>query len=397
MSDLNRTQTFADGDLVTALKLNNLVDQTTINPTFVSSKGELEATGLDKETDTVLLHDFSTSTLKKVKIKELLVVPVTLPALTATVGNVTTLTTSIIDAQDNKGMLLTPKDGVSVSGVNWVSANGLTVTVTSIAHGLVSGSVLIITASNTAYSADIAITVTTVDQFTYTLLATNPARVASAGTLSYVLKGYIVVDGRFKSTGNTDVGGNLNVSGNINLSGELSIANKPATQSFVPAGAIMPFAQASVPNGWLKANGQLVSRTTYADLFSAIGTTYGTGDGSTTFTLPDLRGEFIRGFDDGRGVDASRVLGSSQGDLLKKHKHNSSNSDCQSYGSINGVTTGNYNVWCDTNGIAWGGGAAPLTGDGTHGIETGIAGTSIGVVGAETRPRNISLLYCIKF
>ena len=218
MSDLNRTQTFADGDLVTALKLNNLVDQTTINPTFVSGKDELTATGLDKETDTVLLHDFSTSTLKKVKIQELLVVPVTLPALTATVGNVTTLTTSIIDGQANKGMLLTPKDGATISGVNWVSANGLTVTVTSTAHGLTTGAVLIITASNTAYSADTAVTVTTVDQFTYTLAATDPDRVASAGTLSYYQKAYVVINGRLGVVGKTALQ-ELSVTGNLTSTG----------------------------------------------------------------------------------------------------------------------------------------------------------------------------------
>lgn len=66
------------------------------------------------------------------------------------------------------------------------------------------------------------------------------------------------------------------------------------------------------PSGWLKANGAAVSRVTYADLFAAIGTTYGAGNGTTTFNLPDLRAEFIRGLDDGRGIDPSRVFGSRQ-------------------------------------------------------------------------------------
>ena len=80
---------------------------------------------------------------------------------------------------------------------------------------------------------------------------------------------------------------------------------------FVP-GDIKFSAANTVPSGWLKADGSLVSRSTYAALFSAIGTTYGPGDGSTTFSLPDLRGEFIRGFDDGRGVDSGRAFGSWQ-------------------------------------------------------------------------------------
>lgn len=80
----------------------------------------------------------------------------------------------------------------------------------------------------------------------------------------------------------------------------------------VPSGAVMHFAMSSAPTGWLKANGAAISRTTYASLFAAIGTTFGSGDGSTTFNVPDLRGEFTRGWDDGRGVDSGRSFGSAQ-------------------------------------------------------------------------------------
>lgn len=80
----------------------------------------------------------------------------------------------------------------------------------------------------------------------------------------------------------------------------------------VPSGTVAWFAGNTAPAGWLKANGAAVSRTAYANLFAAIGTTYGTGNGSSTFNLPDLRGEFVRGWDDGRGADAGRSLGSWQ-------------------------------------------------------------------------------------
>ena len=73
----------------------------------------------------------------------------------------------------------------------------------------------------------------------------------------------------------------------------------------------------SAPARSLKANGAAVSRTAYAALFEAIGTMYGSGDGSTTFNLPDLRGEFLRCLDDGRGVDAWRTLNSFQGDAIR--------------------------------------------------------------------------------
>ncbi len=77
----------------------------------------------------------------------------------------------------------------------------------------------------------------------------------------------------------------------------------------------------AAPQGYLKCNGGAVSRTTYADLFSEIGTTFGAGDGATTFNLPELRGEWPRFWDDGRGIDAARVFGSAQAQQLLAHTH----------------------------------------------------------------------------
>lgn len=81
----------------------------------------------------------------------------------------------------------------------------------------------------------------------------------------------------------------------------------------VPSGAVSPYAGASEPTGWLFCRGQTISRTTYAALFAAIGTTYGAGDGSTTFTLPDLRGRVVAGQDDMGGTSANRLTGLSGG------------------------------------------------------------------------------------
>lgn len=69
--------------------------------------------------------------------------------------------------------------------------------------------------------------------------------------------------------------------------------------SLVPAGSMLPFAGGTAPTGYLVADGSAVSRTTYSALFTAIGTTYGVGDGSTTFNLPDARGRVIAGFSTG--------------------------------------------------------------------------------------------------
>jgi microcystin-dependent protein len=79
------------------------------------------------------------------------------------------------------------------------------------------------------------------------------------------------------------------------------------------SGMLMPYAGGSAPSGWLLCYGQAISRTTYAALFSAIGTTYGTGDGSTTFNVPDLRGRVIAGQDDMGGTSADRLTNQSGG------------------------------------------------------------------------------------
>ncbi len=82
---------------------------------------------------------------------------------------------------------------------------------------------------------------------------------------------------------------------------------------FIPAGSIMDYGGTSAPSGWLLCYGQAVSRTTYADLFTAISTTYGVGDGSTTFTLPDCRGRVTAGKDDMGGASANRLTDQSGG------------------------------------------------------------------------------------
>ena len=81
----------------------------------------------------------------------------------------------------------------------------------------------------------------------------------------------------------------------------------------MPSGVLMPYGGSSAPTGFLLCDGSAVSRSTYADLFSAIGTTYGSGNGSTTFNIPDLRGRVIAGQDDMGGSSANRLTNQSGG------------------------------------------------------------------------------------
>lgn len=147
-------------------------------------------------------------------------------------------------------------------------------------------------------------------------------------------------------------------------------------------GAIMFFARNTAPTGWLKANGAVISRTTYADLFAAIGTTFGVGNGSTTFGIPDLRGEFPRGWDDGRGIDSGRLIGSAQAQAIQSHLH----PYLLAYFLGSGVV-GFDGTAITGNSVA-----------GSYNAHAAIPPQNTGFTGGtETRPRNIALLACIKF
>lgn len=164
----------------------------------------------------------------------------------------------------------------------------------------------------------------------------------------------------------------------------------------VPTGTPIPWVTTTPPTGYLKCNGAAISRTAYAALFAVLGTAFGAGDGTTTFNLPDLRGEFIRGWDDARGVDIGRVLGSAQGHQIGRHAHKTS----MGYGGTW------HHAWLDGN-------SKPVFGSEvvsdvyavvTDGRTVGptpinLAYTDAEILNAsgETRPRNIALMYIIKY
>lgn len=202
----------------------------------------------------------------------------------------------------------------------------------------------------------------------------------------------------------------------------------------VMVGQISAFARSTAPAGWFKANGAAVSRAAFPELFAAIGTTFGAGDGSTTFNLPDLRGEFLRGWDDGRGVDAGRAFATVQAGQNASHTHGASAS-----ASAGNAGNHRHNVWTggagnhthsyqlakarDANpsgnhnrfGYANDGtynydgvvGSINGVGDHAHGADMDWQGdhshpiyVSVSVAaqgGNEARPRNAAVLFCIKY
>jgi microcystin-dependent protein len=116
----------------------------------------------------------------------------------------------------------------------------------------------------------------------------------------------------------------LTVAGDIGIfisegSGNWRCVSYTSAGRDAPAGIVSPYAGTAAPSGWLLCYGQAVSRTTYAGLFATISTTYGSGDGSTTFNIPDIRGRVVAGQDDMGGSSANRLTdqtGGLDGDTL---------------------------------------------------------------------------------
>lgn len=185
-----------------------------------------------------------------------------------------------------------------------------------------------------------------------------------------------------------------------------------ASPSAVPVGSVITFAGPSAPAGYLQCNGAAVSRTTYADLFAVIGTMYGVGNGSTTFNLPDYRGYFLRGRDNGAGVDPDRAsrtnrgdgttgdnVGTKQSHQFYSHNHSASSSISHNpsywdqfmammYNNAHGQTMGAPPQGSAGNDFAW-------AWNNTNAL---VVSTSVAANGGnETRPSNINVLYCIKY
>ena len=203
-------------------------------------------------------------------------------------------------------------------------------------------------------------------------------------------------------------GGFLQTDGSGNLSFQIVAG--------VPTGSVFCLAVDTVPTGYVKCNGASYSRTgTYAALFAVIGTAYGSVDGNS-FNVPDLRGEFVRGFDDGRGVDSGRSINDPQGGQNLQHNHSASSSVSDPGHFHHSFKLGNagqsrFNSTLSSNVTpASGTGAANLN-EGynivsrseeadvgkTSSKTTGVSvNTNTDNQGSEARPRNIAMLYIIK-
>jgi microcystin-dependent protein len=197
-----------------------------------------------------------------------------------------------------------------------------------------------------------------------------------------------------------------NISNDPTLSGNnnRAIPTEQAVKEYVDnllVGSITAFAVEEAPSGWLECDGQAVSRTTYARLYGKIGTGFGAGNGATTFNLPDLQNEFIRGW------DHVRSFGSKQGSAFQDHRHGfSGTSTSSTSGSHSHLTRcgGSYRFKKGAFGKTT---VMDYSDSGRSGSEShSHTFTPYGTVtyansgnrdSNETRPRNMALMYCIKY
>jgi microcystin-dependent protein len=184
------------------------------------------------------------------------------------------------------------------------------------------------------------------------------------------------------------------------LDGNVTLAKlvTAVQQALLPAGAVQAFAMNSAPAGWLAANGNEYAKTgDYAALFAAISTTYGEtngsgGVGTSHFRVPDLRGYFVRGSGINGDLTESGAFGAKQSQDTQPHTH--------------GVTDPGHNhIWNAVNGPGgnnfgsnYVAGITAIVGLTQYSVNSKTTGISIqDSTGTETRPKNIAMLYCIKF
>lgn len=156
-----------------------------------------------------------------------------------------------------------------------------------------------------------------------------------------------------------------------------------AQASSLPVGSMVAFPKGAVPPGFLEVDGSVKSAATYPDLAAYLGTTFNTGaEGVGNFRLPDSRGEFLRGWDRGRGVDVGRALGSYQLDQFQGHRH----------GPL-GTSTAYVTYGAGAGGAA---NSAGMIDRATTGDPVTDGVNSSPRAGSETRPRNLAVMWCIK-
>jgi hypothetical protein len=200
MAQFQSPETYVDGQQVTATRLNNQTNGAIALAGLITDQSNITANTVASG-DSVLLYDLSATALREANVSDVL-------------GSNVPVTTSAVTGGANSDIVLTPNDGTIVTGQAYTSGDGLTVTVTSTAHGLVVGQVILVTAAATGYNGTFRVATAATNSFTYVM---TTAATAGSSTLSYTKKGAI------RNAGNESVAGSLFVAGSAVLSGATAL------------------------------------------------------------------------------------------------------------------------------------------------------------------------------
>jgi hypothetical protein len=191
------------------------------------------------------------------------------------------------------------------------------------------------------------------------------------------------------------------------VEGNVTLTLPSATGAFLPPGMVAPFATPTAPDGWLACDGEAVSRSTYAGLYAALGDTWGAGDGSTTFNLPDLRAAVPQGvganetayrngtdatdgyYGDDVNAGAGLAVGEERRDAFQDHGHDRLYIAANEASTLQGATLGG------SSGIP----VSLSTGNETsmRGVREGLGGAGPPRTGKDTQVYAKGVLYCVKY
>ena len=232
MAQLQSPETYVDGQQVTATRLNNQTNGATLLPGAITDQTNITANTVASG-DSILLYDLSATALREANVSDVL-------------GSNVPVTTSAVTAGANSDIVITPNDGTIVTGQAYTSADGLTVTVTSTAHALTAGQVILVTAAATGYNGTFRVATVLTNSFTYVM---TTAATAGSGTLSYTKKGLVKNPANKSIAGNLYVDGSTAVAGSEYVAGSLTVAGATTLSGALTSSGTANFTGALQVNG----------------------------------------------------------------------------------------------------------------------------------------------------
>ena len=378
MAKFNTGQSFADGDQVTGAKLNNIVGLLDIYSGVIADQASIAATV--STADLLLIADTdagSSGAANKVTVQKLL--NDTLTGGTFTNANIAEQLT-YGTATGNR--TISTSATITTGTIPNLTAGTTTSTAATITNGTITtGLIPTLTTGTTTGTAGI---------FTSGTIATLNSTTGTIGNLSTTLAGDFTISQGTGTLGTSGVTAGAYGSSTIiptfsvDAKGRITTVSTASVSGTV-VGSIIAWTTGTAPSGYLHCDGSGINRTTYAELFGVISTSYGTGDGSTTFNIPDYRGGFLRGFANGQSTDPDRATRTNRGDGTTGDNVGTKQAD-----EFKG-----HNHSATTTAIALAGGSGL---PGGNGFSAPAATVTIGTSGGnETRPINTYVMWCIKF